>query len=179
MGVGVGPLAPPGGEEVEPLLDVQVGRAGLVPGRGGLGGSGTVGVADGEVLQAQGDVEGPLEQLGGGVDLVDDVLSGGLGVVERGRVGAVGCDADQGHLPGVGTAGRPADGRDQIHSGRVAVGDVVQLALAEQVRDRHSPEGVVAAQELADGMVGSHVEVQVVRSTGEVGARIPPSQLGA
>src|SRR4051812_645478 len=103
-------LSSPCRELVQAVLDPDAATAGLVPRRRGLLGSRTVGLRDNHIGQAEGDVEGALEQLRGLVDLRDDVLLRLVPVpVEGLDIGAVGRYSDKCYLAGGGASSGAAD----------------------------------------------------------------------
>ena len=124
--------ASPGTEEIQTGLDVEVGAASLVPLRSLLYGTRTGCIADGEILQAQRDIECALIQIRCRVDLRDYILPGSLARVERRGVGAVGSNTNKRYLARVWTALGGSDAGEKINAGRIAASrKIIKLTLSQ------------------------------------------------
>ena len=166
MRVGIVSSPPPAREEIQTILNGHITRTRLVPRRRGWSDSRTNGIADRQVAQAERDVEGRFIDTRGRVHLGDDMLTDGIGRIERGRVGTIRGDTHERHLPGVGTPGRLADAGPQIDSGRVSTtgdtGDIELTFPKQRARRHHSPHADLTLSHQAgraDGMIELNIEL--------------------
>lgn len=130
--VGVVVLATPLGKEVEPVRYGDTAGACHIPRRLCACSAWAIAGTDGEILNAQGDVESALVQLRSSVYLVDDVGTDSSLIGEVGGVGTVSGNSDQSDLTGSRTASRGPNGRDQVRTCAVPTGRAIDGLPAEQ-----------------------------------------------
>lgn len=168
VGIRVVVLTPPSGEEVEAISNGDAAGAGDIPRSRGRSRCRARSFADGEILDAQRDVERTLVDLRGRVYLIDDVLAHRFGGVELSRIRAICGDADQGNFPSRRTPRCRTDSRAEIHASAISSRCAIDLPSPETARGHRPPEPVRLAPRIerpVDRMVVVPVEQQLVRCT--------------
>lgn len=172
IGVVIAALPAPCGEQIQPLSYIGIGVATNVPGSLCAGRAWALRVGDGQIAEAESDIEGGLIEVGRRIHLGDDILSDAVGGVETRRVRAIGRNTHKSHSASARASGRTTNGRCEINASRVARAHTaainVVLALSKDVGDGHgSPKSVVALhhQVAEDRVVRLGIELESVGRT--------------
>lgn len=126
-------LTSPLREQIQSVLNIDVGSTSLVPRGSRLHRGWALGLGDEETGQSKRDVKRALIQIRGSVDLVYNVRPGRLCRIERCNISAVRCDSDEGNLASCGTSSGTPNTLNKIDTSAVPTDwRVVDLTFSKE-----------------------------------------------